>query len=297
MVAAGDAQVKDLPHFAPSEACTCVTSTLRGYSLFVNPNVDQLIPEWTAFRETVTSRRPDHGTACAAWTVRDLVAHQAANAEELGRILGAHLAGEEVPRTRSFEEREPAYREMPDGELFGALDRQIGQLAGVLEEANEVDQEEIVPWTGRAMKVPWFGEHMREELILHRWDIVGDDLTSMRLLNQSWLTTHSVYAVGEPLLKKGASEITDGRTVKTRLRSPGRDDVVVEAAPPMQSGPSESHAIAISLGPREGEAVLECDAAARVLLLWGRQPSDPGRITSHAGPVELGRVRALLAGY
>ncbi len=24
------------------------------------------------------------------------------------------------------------------------------------------------------MKVPWFAEHMREELVLHGWDITGD---------------------------------------------------------------------------------------------------------------------------
>ncbi|WP_372517622.1 maleylpyruvate isomerase N-terminal domain-containing protein [Mycobacterium florentinum] len=33
-------------------------------------------------------RRPDSGTWCEAWTVRDIVIHQAGNAEELARVLG-----------------------------------------------------------------------------------------------------------------------------------------------------------------------------------------------------------------
>lgn len=36
--------------------------------------------------------------------MRDVVVHQAGNAEELARVLGAHLAGEPVA-TRGFEER------------------------------------------------------------------------------------------------------------------------------------------------------------------------------------------------
>jgi hypothetical protein len=47
----------------------------------------------------------------------------------------------------------------------------------------------------------------------------------------------------------------------------------------------------------EGPATLETDAAARVLLLWGRRPGDPSRICSGAGPDILGQVRRLLSGY
>lgn len=37
--------------------------------------------------------------------MRDIVVHQAGNAEELARVLGGHLAGQPVA-TRGFEERE-----------------------------------------------------------------------------------------------------------------------------------------------------------------------------------------------
>ncbi len=249
---------------------------------------DQLIPEWASFRAAVTSRRPEHGTACAAWTVRDIVAHNAGNAEELARVLSSHLGGGPVPPTRTFEEREPRFRELANADLFDALDREVQHLAAVLEEASRTDGEQLVPWTGRHMKVAWFGEHMREELILHRWDVAGDDDTSARLLGQPWVTEHSVVAVGKPLLRKGLSQLTAGRVREARLRSPGRDDVIISAGP---------DTTAIELGPPVGPAVLESDPAARVLLLWGRQPSDSSRLNSTAGPEALGQARLLLSGY
>jgi hypothetical protein len=42
-------------------------------------------PEWQPFLDAVRQRRPDAGTWCEAWTVRDIVIHQAGNAEELAR--------------------------------------------------------------------------------------------------------------------------------------------------------------------------------------------------------------------
>ncbi|MFJ4584597.1 hypothetical protein [Streptomyces echinatus] len=53
------------------------------------------------------------------------------------------------------------------------------------------------------MKAPFFAEHMREELILHRWDLTGDDRTSVQSLTEPWMTEHSVVSVGRPLLEKG----------------------------------------------------------------------------------------------
>jgi hypothetical protein len=247
-----------------------------------------LLPEWPPFREAVTARRPDHGTACEGWTVRVLVAHNAGTAEELARVLGAHLEGRPASPTRSFEERELRFRSLPDNELMAALDREVCSLGSVLEEASRCDPEAFVPWTGREMKVAWFGEHMREELILHRWDMVGDDGVSAQLLSQPWVTEHSVVAVGRPLLRKGLALRGAGAEVAFRLRTPERDDVIVSVC---------GDAIDVELGPPQGPAVLETDAAARVLLLWGRQPSDMTRVTSAAGPDALGEARQLLSGY
>jgi len=138
------------------------------------------------------------------------------------------------------------------------------------------------------MKVPWFAEHMREELVLHGWDITGDDAAAQARLAEPWMTTHSVIAVGKPLLAKGARQLLPGERIEARLRATGTDDVVVSA---------DADHTAIELAEPEGPATLETDPAARVLLLWGRKPADPARICSRVGPETLGRVRRLLSGY
>ena len=131
-------------------------------------------PEWQPFVDAVQQRRPDAGTWCEAWTVRDIVVHQAGNAEELARVLGAHLTGEPVA-TRGFEEREAPLQAMNETDLSAALHRSMAMLNEVAKAADDVPADTDVAWTGRTMKVPWFAEHLREELVLHGWDITGDD--------------------------------------------------------------------------------------------------------------------------
>jgi hypothetical protein len=138
------------------------------------------------------------------------------------------------------------------------------------------------------MKVPWFAEHMREELVLHGWDITGDDAVAQARLAEPSMTTHSVLAVGRPLLAKGAKEIGSGERIEARLRVPDTDDVFVSA---------DADRTSVGFAEPVGPATLETDAAARVLLLWGRRPGDPSRICSRAGAETLGRVRRLLSGY
>lgn len=246
-----------------------------------------LLPEWAAFRDACAARDPDHGTACTAWTTRDIVAHQAGNAVELGRVLRAHLDRRPVPKTRTFEEREPPFRQMGDDDRLAALEQVIHDLVRVLERGLD-EPEAWVPWTGRRMKVAWFGEHMRSELILHRWDLVGDDVLAITQLAQPWMTTHSVEAVGAPLLRRGGAG-RSGTAFTGRLRVPDQPDVV------LTGGQCPS----IALHPAEPgiRPDLVCDAASRVLLLWGRQPADSTRLRSDVGPEQLGCIRTLLSGY
>lgn len=246
-------------------------------------------PEWEPFAAAVQSRRPEAGTWCDSWTVRDIVAHQAGNAEELAHVLGAHLAGEPVA-TRSFEEREAPYRSMTDADLWAALTGRMAELGRVAEDSEAVPADTDVAWTGRTMKVPWFAEHMREEIVLHGWDITGDDERARACLAEQWMTEHSVIAVGAPLLVKGTRQLglQAGERFEGRLRVPDRDDVAVRA---------EADGAAIQLVPCDGPATLETDPATRVLLLWGRRPADPSRICSRAGAGALGRLRQLLSGY
>ncbi|BBY05202.1 maleylpyruvate isomerase N-terminal domain-containing protein [Mycobacterium noviomagense] len=254
----------------------------------MNRNVDtDRFLEWQPFLDAVRQRRPDAGTWCEAWTVRDIVIHQAGNAEELARVLGAHLEGERVD-TRSFEEREGPLRAMNDSDLWDALHDRMARLNEVAEAADGIPADADVAWTGRTMKVPWFAEHMREECVLHTWDITGDDAAAQARLAERWMTTHSVIAVGKPLLRKGAELLDAGERIEARLRVPGADDLIVAA---------ENGSVRIELTEPDGPATLETDAAARVLLLWGRRPADPSRICSSVGPETLGRVRRLLSGY
>ena len=244
-------------------------------------------PEWLPLLDAVRRHGPDAGTWCEAWTVRDIVVHQAGNAEELARVLGAHLDGQPVA-TRSFEEREGPLRALNDADLWDALLDRMATLNEVAVAAEAVPADTDVAWTGRTMKVPWFAEHMREELVLHSWDITGDEPDAQARLAEPWMTTHSVVAVGRPLLVKGAKLLSPGERIEARLRADGTDDVVVAA---------DSDQITIGLAEPEGPATLETDAAARVLLLWGRRPANPSRIRSRAGAETLGRVRRLLSGY
>jgi cytochrome c1 len=84
----------------------------------------------------------------------------------------------------------------------------------------------------------------------------------------------------------GDSDIS--AAAQARLRVQGTDHVLLSA---------DADHTTIELAEPEGQATLETDAAARVLLLWGRRPGDPSRICSRAVPEVLGRVRRLLSGY
>ena len=124
------------------------------------PEIDNdRFPEWQAFLDAVQKRRPDAGTWCEGWTVRDIVIHQAGNAGELARVLGAHLAGDPVD-TRGFEEREAPLRAMNDSDLWDALHERMSALNEVAGAGDDVSPDTDVAWTGRTMKVPWFAEHM-----------------------------------------------------------------------------------------------------------------------------------------
>ena len=254
----------------------------------MKPHVDtDRFPEWKPFADAVARRRPDNGTWCEAWSVRDIVAHQAGTAEELARVLAGHLAGEPV-ETRGFD-REIPFLAMNDADLWDALVDRMAVLGKVVDAGEAVPADTDVSWTGRTMKVPQFGEHMREELVLHGWDITGDDLAAQARLSEAWMTDHSVFAVGTPLLAKGAKQLGLGdECIEARLRVSDTNDVVLTA---------DANSTTIELASTEGDATLETDAAARVLLLWGRRPADPSRVCSKVGPQTLGRLRNLLSSY
>lgn len=154
----------------------------------------------------------------------------------------------------------------------------------VLDEQPEAE----LTWTGRIVRVSGFATHLRSEDALHRWDLVGDDETSVLLLAQHDLLVHAVNFIGRPLLSRGLKSGADTEPFRARVRSDGRDDLVAEASE------GDAH---ISIVPPEGPATIEGDPAARLLLLWGRKPGPFYRLSVRGDRRAASGVQALLAGY
>ncbi|MEU3423278.1 hypothetical protein AB0F39_32805 [Streptomyces murinus] len=79
--------------------------------------VAETLPELAPFARAVQARRPEDGTWCEAWTVRDALIHQTGNTEELARVLEAFLAGTPV-EVHGFDREAPYHRPGRDGPLL-----------------------------------------------------------------------------------------------------------------------------------------------------------------------------------
>ncbi|MDL5157639.1 maleylpyruvate isomerase N-terminal domain-containing protein [Actinomycetospora termitidis] len=239
--------------------------------------------ETDAFLHACRAVGPDAVSACPGWTTREVAAHQAATCAEVVRHLEPYLAGEEVPVTRSFAEREAPYLRL---DLDGLLDAVVEQEAAMQEAIRTtlaVEPDAVVPWTGRQMVVSTFRTHLRSEFALHRWDLTGDE----EFLDAPELTDHALSVLGALLPRAGAAA-DSGDPLLVVLRSPGADDVVLEvgAAGTRLRRPDDDGRAPVGL---------ELGAAARLLTLWGRRPAHRG--VSHLPSGMLRRVQDLLAGY
>ncbi|MDA8070762.1 MAG: maleylpyruvate isomerase N-terminal domain-containing protein [Actinomycetota bacterium] len=247
---------------------------------------DGLAVEAAAFLEALEVTPPDALTGCAQWRAHEVAAHLGAGAVEIALNLEAYGEGRPVPATRGFEEREAPYRAMEDAELRADLPRSIDRVAAALDAVLGAEPDAVVPWTGRQMVVATFVTHLRSELALHRFDLVGDDETSQSLLGHPELTDHAVAVLGRALVARGAAAAPAGFAAV--IVAPGASDLAV---------------VVDGDGPRleRSDARLEPavvgDPAARLLLLWGRQPGDPRRLVAPGGVKVLGTLRSLLAGY
>lgn len=250
---------------------------------------DPAMDEATAFLTALADRGPDEETACNGWRVRDVVAHMAAGAQEESDLIESALRGEPTRPTRPFAEREAAYRDLPYGDLLAALANEGGRLANAVDAL--VDSGAAVEFTGTTLTGVDFRVHSRSELALHRWDIVGDDDIGRQLLGQSVFTTHAVRVLSAmPLLQESAAaraaRITDAPDdFIFRLRSPESEDVVwlLTPTPRLEMHP-----------PADGVPVVHCSAADRLLLLWGRRPSDDRIDLSGVTASEADFIEAML---
>lgn len=245
--------------------------------------------ELRAFVATCRAVGPRALAACPGWTAHDVAAHVAATAAEVVRHLEPYRAGRPVPGTRSFAEREVPFRALAFDDLLQQLVAEVAAMDDAVGRVLARELDAAVPWTGRSMAVATFPTHLRSELALHRWDLVGDDAAGDGLLADPTLTDHAVEVLGAVLPRAGASRDPGGDVV-VGLRSEGAEDVVVEV-----HGDE-----AVLRRPVAGEAVrpgLHLDAAARLLVLWGRRPDAPSRVLSALDGPDLARLQGLLAGY
>ena len=247
---------------------------------------DGFAAEARAFLDALDATDPAALCACAGWTAHEVAAHLAAAGIEVALNLEAYADGRPVPATRAFEQREAPYRGMDDRRLRAELVGSIERVAACLDAVLGAEPDAVVPWTGRQMVVASFVTHLRSELALHRWDLVGDDETSERLLAEPELTEHAVGVLGKALLARSSFVAPAGFSAV--LAAPGARDVAV---------------VVDDEGPRlvasEGavEPAIIGDRSARLLLLWGRRPGDPRRLVAPQGAAMLAAVQALLAGY
>lgn len=246
--------------------------------------------EAAAFLDARRHTAPDAVSACVGWTAHEVTAHLAAAAAEVTRHLEPYLAGEPVPPTRTFEEREPPYRAMDDATLCRRLEIEEERMRSVLAQVLDQEPDAVIPWTGRHMAVAKFLPHLRNEFALHRWDVVGDDDAGDELLAQPELTEHAVAVLGAILVRRGRErDPAPDQDLHVRLRAGAAPDVrlVVEAG---RARLELAH-------DRADEPYVELDPAARTLLIWGRRPDRRGRFRSHVDQPTLGRLLALLSGY
>ena len=247
---------------------------------------DGFAVEAAAFLEALEATPPDALTGCALWRAHEVAAHLGAGAVEIALTLEAYGEDRPVPATRGFEEREAPYRAMDDAELRADLPRSIDRVAAALDAVLGAEPEAVVPWTGRQMAVGSFVTHLRSELALHRFDLVGDDETSQSLLGQFELTDHAVTVLGRALLARGATAAPVGFSAV--IAAPGASDLAVIVA---------SDGARLERSDADLEPAVIGDPAARLLLLWSRQPGDPRRLSAPGGVEVLATLRALLAGY
>lgn len=221
--------------------------------------------------KTLADADPAAPTACSRWTVHDLVAHLAAGAKENAELIEDSLAVRPARPTRSFAEREAAFVAMPDAQLRDELLVQASRKNAAVQQLCERGPDATYPFTGRPFTAALAYTHTRSEAAVHRWDIAGDDESSTELLSAPDLTKHAVEILNTlpslceaPLCRARTAHVDKLRIV---LRSPGEPDVVMDINPGIAR-------FELTDQPANGDAVVETDAAHRLLAIWGRRAPD-----------------------
>ena len=248
------------------------------------------VREVVAFLDSLDSTPPDAVTACRGWTTHELVAHLVSGADAFANQAEAYLEGRPVPEFGAWEVREPPYRAMADGRLRTRLVAAEQRMTDAFAALLQTDPALAVPDVGWGLPVAELVTHMRQEFAIHRWDIVGDDELGMEILGRTQLVDHSVRLLGDSLLKNGLQrDPAPGAPFAVRLRCDGEPDLALDLA--------DGHGALSFRAAEDVPHVIETDPAARLLILWGRQPQGARRVRSSLSPEELARLQSVLIGY
>jgi uncharacterized protein (TIGR03083 family) len=229
-------------------------------------------PEAEALMATLEKVPPNAPTACAGWTVRNILAHFAGGSKEVADLLELKVNHHKQRPTMGFGEREAPFLALDDGELAQAMAVQSDRMAAAVSALTATDDPSFL-FTGTTLTVAQFATHMRSELALHRWDIVGDDDVSEKLLTQADLSRHAVNVLDSmPLLYEAPdwraklAGVTGG--LRIVLRSPNTADIVYEHTP------AGARFEVVENGTASGDAVVTTDVANRYLTIWGRRSAE-----------------------
>lgn len=244
--------------------------------------------ELSALLTSLEDLGPTAMSSCPGWDAHHLAAHIAGNYEEVRNHVEAFDAGQPLARTRNWEDREAPLRRLDYAMLLRRIGTEATRASAITDEVPDQQPDAELIWTNRTVAISGFPTHMRLEDALHRWDLVGDDGTSHALLGQQDLLAHAVHFIGQPLLRRGRDAGAAKNPLVGRVRSPGRDDLIVDA----HNG--EAH---LAIGPQEGSGDIEGDPAARLLLLWGRKPTPFSRLDATSDDAVVSQLQSLLAGY
>lgn len=149
-----------------------------------------------ALADTLMSVDAHAPTACAGWSVHELVAHLAAGSAEIADLVELELAEGRTRPTRGFDEREAPYRALSPKKLRRAFFAEALRVTVAIERlAAAADGPRRVMFTGVALDAPTLILHIESELVLHRWDITGSDEVSIEALSDPRLAEHAVTTV------------------------------------------------------------------------------------------------------
>jgi uncharacterized protein (TIGR03083 family) len=228
--------------------------------------------EAQALMATLEHVAPTAPTACAGWTVRNIMAHFAGGSKEVADLLELKVNHHRQRPTMGFDDREAPFLALDDVELWRAMAVQGDRMAAAVS-ALAATSDPTFLFTGTTLTIAQFATHMRSEMALHRWDIVGDDDVSEKLLTQLDLSRHAVDVLDAmpvlyeaPEWRAKLAGVTGG--LRIVLRSSNTADVIYE------HGPAGARFAVVENGPASGDAVVTTDMVNRYLTIWGRRSAD-----------------------